>query len=107
MPICFGRGFDSRRLHHSAVALFSALELPAAENLSQAGGASARLSDRDFLGRRPPAEAAWDIGERAPHCYAGKPEYPGQRAEQRILPQMMDRALKTAPPGADLKSWRY
>jgi len=63
---------------------------------------------KDFLDKAdPPAEAAWDIGERAPHCYAGKPEYPGQRAEQRILPQMMDRALKTAPPGADLKSWRY
>ena len=63
---------------------------------------------KDFLDKAdPPAEAAWDIGERAPHCYAGKPEYPGQRAEQRILPQMMDRALKTAPAGADLKSWRY
>jgi len=63
---------------------------------------------KDFLDKAdPPAEAAWDIGERAPHCYAGKPEYPGQRAEQRILPQMMERALKTAPAGADLKSWRY
>ena len=63
---------------------------------------------KDFLDKAdPPAEAAWDIGERAPHCYAGKPEYPGQRAEQRILPQMMERARKTAPAGADLKSWRY
>jgi len=63
---------------------------------------------KDFLDKAdPPAEATWDIGERAPHCYAGKPEYPGQRAEQRILPQMMDRALKTAPSGADVKSWRY
>jgi enterochelin esterase-like enzyme len=63
---------------------------------------------KDFLDKAdPPAEAAWDIGERAPHCYAGKPEYPGQRAEQRILPQMLERALKTAPAGADVKSWRY
>ena len=64
---------------------------------------------KDFLDKTtdPPANATWDIGERAPHCYAGKPEFAGQRAEQRILPQMLDRLLKTAPPGADLKSWRY
>ena len=64
---------------------------------------------KDFLDKTtdPPANATWDIGERAPHCYAGKPEFPGQRAEQRILPQMIDRMLKTAPAGADLKSWRY
>src|SRR4051794_35601745 len=31
----------------------------------------------------PPASAAFDIGERAPHCYAGKPDFPGQRPEQR------------------------
>jgi len=64
---------------------------------------------KDFLDKTtdPPADAAWDIGERAPHCYAGKPEFAGQRPEQRILPQMLERMLKTAPPGADLKSWRY
>lgn len=63
---------------------------------------------KDFLDKAdPPANATFDIGERAPHCYAGKPEFPGQRAEQRILPQMLDRMVKTAPPGADLKSWRY
>jgi hypothetical protein len=63
---------------------------------------------KDFLDKAdPPANATFDIGERAPHCYAGKPDYPGQRAEQRILPQMLERILKTAPPGADVKSWRY
>jgi enterochelin esterase-like enzyme len=63
---------------------------------------------KEFLDKAdPPAQATWDIGERAPHCYSGKPEFPGQRAEQRILPQMIERMLKTAPPGADLKSWRY
>ena len=50
---------------------------------------------------------SFDIGERAPHCYAGAPEFPGQRAEQRVLPQMLQRILKTAPPGADVTSWRY
>jgi hypothetical protein len=63
---------------------------------------------RDFLEKaQPRVSYTFDVGERAPHCYAGKPEYPGQRPEQRILPQMLDRILKTAPAGADLKSWRY
>ena len=50
---------------------------------------------------------SFDIGARAPHCYSGKPEFPGQRAEQRVFPQMLQRILKTAPPGADVTSWRY
>jgi hypothetical protein len=69
----------------------------------------AALLLKDFLDKTtdPPANATFDIGERAPHCYSGKPDYPGQRAEQRILPQMLERMLKTAPAGADLKTWRY
>jgi len=63
---------------------------------------------RDFLEKaNPRVSYTFDVGERAPHCYAGKPEYAGQRPEQRILPQMLERILKTAPPGADVKSWRY
>jgi enterochelin esterase-like enzyme len=64
---------------------------------------------RDFLEKteEPHSDATFDIGERAPHCYSGKADYAGQRPEQRILPQMMERMLKTAPPGADVKSWRY
>jgi hypothetical protein len=64
---------------------------------------------RDFLGKteEPHSDAVFDVGVRAPHCYAGKPDFPGQRAEQRILPQMLARILKTAPPGADVRSWRY
>jgi hypothetical protein len=49
---------------------------------------------------------SFDIGKRQPHCYSGMPEFPGQRAEQRILPKMVQRMLMTAPAGADL-SWRY
>jgi len=69
----------------------------------------AALLLKDFLEKTtdPPANATFDIGERAPHCYSGKPDYAGQRVEQRILPQMLDRMLKTAPPGADVRSWRY
>ena len=27
---------------------------------------------------------SFDIGKRQPHCYSGTPEFPGQRAEQRV-----------------------
>ena len=49
---------------------------------------------------------SFDIGRRQPHCYSGTPEFPGQRAEQRFIPKMIERMLMTAPAGADL-SWRY
>jgi enterochelin esterase-like enzyme len=49
---------------------------------------------------------SFDIGKRQPHCYAGMPAYPGQRAESRVLPEMLERILKTAPPGADMR-WKY
>jgi len=47
-----------------------------------------------------------EIGKRQPHCYSGTAEFPGQRAEQRYIPKMIERMLMTAPAGADL-SWRY
>ena len=50
---------------------------------------------------------SFEWGERAPHCYSGAPEFPGQTSYQRVLPLMRDRILATAPPGADLSSWRY
>jgi len=64
---------------------------------------------REFLESTtdPYYAGSFDIGPRQPHCYSGTPEYPGQRAEARVLPQMRDRILKTAPAGADVKSWRY
>ncbi len=49
---------------------------------------------------------SFDIGKRQPHCYSGAAEFPGQRAEQRYIPTMIERMLLTAPAGADL-SWRY
>jgi len=49
---------------------------------------------------------SFEIGKRQPHCYAGTPEFPGQRPEQRYIPKMIERMLMTAPAGADL-SWRY
>jgi hypothetical protein len=63
---------------------------------------------REFLeGTKDPYYAgSFDIGVRQPHCYSGMPEFPGQRAEQRIVPKMIERMLMTAPAGSDL-SWRY
>jgi hypothetical protein len=50
---------------------------------------------------------SFEWGERQPHCFSGTPEYPGQTSYQRVLPQMLERILATAPPGADTLSWRY
>jgi enterochelin esterase-like enzyme len=63
---------------------------------------------QEFLeGTKDPYYAgSFTIGKRKPHCYAGDDEYPGQRAEERIIPKMIERMLMTAPAGADL-SWRY
>ena len=63
---------------------------------------------QEFLERTkdPYYAGSFDIGKRQPHCYAGTPEYSGQRPEQRYIPKMIERMLMTAPAGADL-SWRY
>jgi hypothetical protein len=50
---------------------------------------------------------SFDWGERAPHCYSGAAEFPGQTSYQRVLPLMRNRILSTAPRGADVTSWRY
>ena len=60
----------------------------------------------------PHSDATFQYGPGQPHCYTGGPsEYTMQQNNanwaQRVLPQMADHWLKTAPPGADVKSWRY
>jgi len=55
----------------------------------------------------PYYEGSFEWGERAPHCYSGAAEFPGQTSYQRVLPLMRDRILSTAPAGADVTSWRY
>ena len=47
-----------------------------------------------------------------PHCYTGGPaEYTMQQNNanwpQRLLPEMTEHMVKTAPAGADTKSWMY
>jgi hypothetical protein len=50
-------------------------------------------------------------GDRAEHCWNGDPKQPNAisrlRYHQMYAPKIVDRLLKTAPPGADVRSWRY
>jgi len=50
-------------------------------------------------------------GDRAEHCWNGDVTRPNAtsrlRYHQMFIPRSVERMLKTAPPGADLKSWRY
>jgi hypothetical protein len=50
-------------------------------------------------------------GDRAEHCWNGDPTRPNAisrlRYHQMYVPKAVERLLKTAPPGADLTSWRY
>lgn len=62
--------------------------------------------------RNPHSDATFQYGPGMPHCYTGGPsEYTMQQNNsdwtQRVLPQMVEHMLATAPPEADTKSWRY
>jgi len=52
-----------------------------------------------------------DYGDRAEHCWNGVHELPNHlsrlRYHQIHIPKIMERIRKSAPAGADLKSWRY
>ncbi|MBM4193145.1 MAG: hypothetical protein FJ202_02025 [Gemmatimonadetes bacterium] len=59
----------------------------------------------------PPADAVVDYGDRDEHCWNGdhtrSNAYSRLRYPQMVLPWAVERMLTTAPPGADLRSWRY
>jgi hypothetical protein len=59
----------------------------------------------------PYADATFDFAPGRPHGYSGDSFLPQGVAngtlQQRMMPVMMERMLKTAPAGADTKSWRY
>ena len=71
----------------------------------------------DFLkqtgtsGHGVPYEGEVSYGPRAEHCWNGDPNQPNWYSRlhynQMYVPQIMERMQKTAPKGADLKSWRY
>jgi Putative esterase len=50
-------------------------------------------------------------GDRAEHCWNGDPTranaYSRLRYHQMFIPRFVERARKTAPAGADVRSWRY
>ena len=52
-----------------------------------------------------------DYGDRAEHCWNGDHTRPNAisrlRYHQMHAPKIVERILKSAPPGADTKSWRY
>jgi hypothetical protein len=62
-------------------------------------------------GRGPYYGGSVEYGDGHGHCYSGDPSVPTRIARltiyQRHLPVMAEHILKTAPPGADVKSWRY
>jgi hypothetical protein len=67
----------------------------------------------DFLKKttNPPYEGEVAYGPRAEHCWNGDPTqsnaYSRLHYNTQYLPKIMERIAKTAPPGADLTSWRY
>jgi hypothetical protein len=66
----------------------------------------------EFLMRATPSsESEIVYGERREHCFTGDTDHPnnvGSRTvHQRYMPAMARWMLKTAPPGADTKSWVY
>lgn len=52
-----------------------------------------------------------DYGDRAEHCWNGDHENPNYISRLRYntmyLPKILKRISESAPPGADIKSWRY
>jgi hypothetical protein len=67
----------------------------------------------DFLKKtaNPPYGGEVLYGDRAEHCWNGDPKQPNAisrlRYHQMYAPKIVERLLKTAPPGGDVTSWRY
>ncbi|HET6960136.1 MAG TPA: alpha/beta hydrolase-fold protein [Vicinamibacterales bacterium] len=85
---------------------------------------NAGLSDNVFLNNavylaeeflksatNPPAEATVDYGLRDEHCWSGDHEHVNAISRltysNRFIPKLAEHWQKTAPSGADTKSWRY
>ncbi|HEY5206351.1 MAG TPA: hypothetical protein VIJ63_17385 [Roseiarcus sp.] len=59
----------------------------------------------------PPWDGEIAYGDRAEHCWNGDPKLPNALSrlhyDFQYLPKILARIAATAPPGADLTSWRY
>jgi hypothetical protein len=68
---------------------------------------------QDFLDttKNPPYGGEVTYGPRAEHCWNGDPNLPNAYSRlhynTQYLPKILEQIQKTAPQGADLKSWRY
>jgi enterochelin esterase-like enzyme len=62
-------------------------------------------------GHGVPYEGEVRYGPRAEHCWNGDPDHPNWYSrlhyDQMFMPRIVERIEASAPPGADLKSWRY
>jgi len=60
---------------------------------------------------QPHSDAEVKYGDRFEHCWNGNPLEPNAISRLRYntmyVPQILDRNRKSAPKGADVKSWRY
>ena len=69
------------------------------------------LKQTGTAGHGVPYEGEVRYGPRAEHCWNGDPDHPNWYSRlhynQMYVPQIMQRIQATAPPGADLTSWRY
>ena len=66
----------------------------------------------DFLkSADPPYKGEITYGDRAEHCWNGDPDQPNHISRLRYntmyVPRILERIRESAPPGADLTSWRY
>jgi hypothetical protein len=67
----------------------------------------------DFLKttKNPSYDGEVKYGDRAEHCWNGDPTLPNYLSRLHYntmyLPMILERIKQTAPPGADLASWRY
>jgi hypothetical protein len=67
----------------------------------------------DFLKSTKEPHYAGEVayGDRAEHCWNGDPTRPNAisrlRYHQMFAPRIVERLVKTAPPGGDVTSWRY
>jgi hypothetical protein len=61
--------------------------------------------------KNPPYDGEIVYGAGFEHCWSGDPSLPNAlsrlRFHERFVPKIVERIRKTAPPGADLSSWRY
>lgn len=72
---------------------------------------SVYFAQERFEALNPPYDGEVRYGDRAEHCWNGDPKlsnaYSRLHYNFQYLPAILERIKATAPPGADLTSWRY